>query len=108
MKAQIIHTSQLNSYGAIYQIFEVDVEGKDIIIMVVTGRYNYINIIINDSNHNINGEEFESYNQALNNYKDSKIKTAIRYIQTLNNKKLKSWKQLKQTSEKKHLKTFTA
>ena len=67
-----------------YNYNTVQVETRTIDITVVTGRFNYINVTVNNAMQRAwkgLGKRFETIAEALENYKDPKIKAALNYVQ---------------------------
>lgn len=51
--------------------------------MVVSGKVNYVNVTVKNASHRAFrglGKDFENFDQAIGNYKDSKIKAMIEAV----------------------------
>jgi len=80
MKVLITSASTNNVNGSTYKSFELVCENKSAIVLVVSGKSNYVNVTVNNASHRAFrglGKDFETFEAALENYKDSKIKAMI-------------------------------
>lgn len=75
--------SSVNTFEAnnsIYKSMEMTCENKSVLVLVVSGKFNYVNVTVNNAMHRAFrgiGKDFETFEQALANYKDAKIKAMI-------------------------------
>lgn len=66
--------------GSTYKSFKVVCENKSVIVLVVSGNSNYVNVTVNNAMHRAFrgiGKDFATFEAAIENYKDSKIKAMI-------------------------------
>ena len=80
MNVLISSASTTNQNGSTYKSFEIVCENKSAIIMVVSGKINYVNVTVNNASHRAFrglGKDFPTFEAAIENYKDSKIKAMI-------------------------------
>lgn len=66
--------------GSTYKSFELNCENKSVLVLVVSGKSNYVNVTVNNAMHRAFrgiGKDFATFEAAIENYKDSKIKAMI-------------------------------
>ena len=83
MNVLITSASTNNANGSTYKSFELICENKSAIVMVVSGKVNYVNVTVKNASHCTFrglGKDFENFDQAIGNYKDSKIKAMIEAV----------------------------
>ena len=82
MDIQINNSNFTSENGYVYKSHDLTVEGKNIFVMQVTGKTAYINVTVKNAMQKAYkglGKNFATWNEALENYKDAKIKAAIEY-----------------------------
>lgn len=68
--------------GATYKNYEVLIGKTQYNVMVVTGKYNYINVRKVTSNHfGVCGKDFQSFDQAVSHYKNRQMKIELLKIE---------------------------
>lgn len=80
MNILINNQSVSESNGTTYFSFDAAIENKSVAIMIVSGKSNYVNIRVKNASHKAwkgTGKDFATINEAVNNYKDGKIKAII-------------------------------
>jgi|JI10StandDraft_1071094.scaffolds.fasta_scaffold320451_2 hypothetical protein len=80
MNVLIASASTTNANGSTYKSFELTCENKSAIVMVVSGKINYVNVVVTNAMHRAFrglGKDFATFEAAIENYKDSKIKAMI-------------------------------
>jgi len=66
--------------GSTYKSIELNCENKSVLVLVVSGKINYVNVTVNNAMHRAFrgiGKDFTTFEAAIENYKDSKIKAMI-------------------------------
>lgn len=80
MNILIASSGTTTANGSIYKSFELNCENKSVLVLVVSGKSNYVNVTVNNAMHRAFrgiGKNFATFEAALENYKDSKIKAMI-------------------------------
>lgn len=83
MNVIITNTSIDKVNNTTYSYNSVSVDNKEIDITVVTGSSNYVNLKVKNASQRVwrgMGKDFNSFEEALSNYKDPKIKAAIEAV----------------------------
>lgn len=84
MDILINEKSTLSINGITFNNYSLNCEGKESLIVVASGKLNYINVIILNAAHKAwkgNGKFFSTIDAAMANYKDVKIKAMIQATQ---------------------------
>ncbi len=68
--------------NATYTTTEITVKGNKYSVMVVTGKYNYINISkLTNNPFLMGGKTFQTWDEAASNYKSPEMKTELLKIE---------------------------
>jgi hypothetical protein len=83
MAIQIIESSSFPTAVGIYNSVRLQCDGLECTILKVTGRMNYVNVIIHNASHKAyrgNGKDFASIEEAKAHYKSPKIKAMLEFM----------------------------
>lgn len=80
LKNNKMKNTKFESNGAIYSSYELIIEKSKFIVMVVSGRFNYVNVTKVNTFRSA-GTDFENFEAARKHYKNEKIKTALTQIE---------------------------
>jgi hypothetical protein len=72
--------TQFEQNGAIYSTYLFNIDNLNFSVMVVKGRFNYVNVTKINHCRSL-GKDFESFEAARSHYKNEKIKKALTQIE---------------------------